>query len=284
MPKKKPSTSGKIWKAWVWAASHALHAFYLLARAIIWAADWGLAKASASSAKRAVGAKKPRTDAAYMPLALQKKSAGELEQFEEKILSSRSAIGLVLGARGSGKSALGMRIIENVSSKTGRNVCAMGFDESTLPSWITCVGSVDAVPNGSFVLVDEGGITFSSRSSQSSANKILSSLLLVARHKDLSVLFISQNSANLEVNAIRQADFLLLRKPSLLQKEFERKKIGEIYDSIGGQFLSLPDAGRHSTYVYSDEFSGFVSNNLPSFWSQRASKPYASFRPAQGKA
>lgn len=280
MPKKNPSTAGKIWKAWVWAVSHTLHAFYLLASAIVWAADWCVAKAS----KRASEEKKPHTATTFAPFGLQKRHSGSLEQFEEKILSSTSTIGLIFGARGSGKSALGMRIIENVFSKTGRSVCAMGFDGSTLPSWIKCVGSVEEVPNGSAVLVDEGGITFSSRSSQSFANKILSSLLFVARHKDLSVLFISQNSANLEVNAIRQADYLLLRKPSLLQKDFERKKIAEMYSRIGADFSILPQQGKYSTYVYSDEFTGFVSNELPSFWSQRASKSYASFRPKQAKA
>jgi hypothetical protein len=91
-----------------------------------------------------------------------------------------------------------MRILENVASRGNRRVCAMGFAASSLPLWITPVLSVEEVPNGSFVLFDEGGITFSSRSSGSSANKILSSFLLVSRHKDLSILFISQNSANLE--------------------------------------------------------------------------------------
>jgi hypothetical protein len=228
--------------------------------------------------RTAVKASKPRSSATYQPLVLQKQLDGSLANFEARLLTSKSTIGLILGARGSGKSALGMRILENLAAKSSRKVCAMGFDDSTLPEWITFVNSVEEVPNGAFVLIDEGGITFSSRSSQSSANRILSSLLLVARHKDLSVLFISQNSANLEVNTIRQADYLLMRKPSLLQKEFERKKIGQIYDEIGAQFAGLKDIGRFSTYVYSNEFRGFVSNKLPSFWSQRASKSFASFR------
>jgi len=284
MTKKKAGLAGTLWNAWSWVALQLLNILYMVSKAILGAAGFIAGKLSARAAKSAREAQQPRTEATYAPLVLQKKSAGELGHFEEKILSSKSYIGLVLGARGSGKSALGMRLLENVFSKTGRRVCAMGFDESTLPSWIKCVDSVEEVPNGSAVLVDEGGITFSSRSSQSSANRILSSLLLVARHKDLSVLFISQNSANLEVNAIRQADFLLLRKPSLLQKEFERKKIAEIYDEIGSGFSGLPQQGEYSTYVYSDEFSGFVINELPSFWSQKASKSYASFRPKEAKA
>ncbi|MFA5929987.1 MAG: zonular occludens toxin domain-containing protein [Candidatus Micrarchaeia archaeon] len=283
MPKKRAGFAGNLWNAWVWVASGLLRAPYLATKFFIWAMSAALGKASAARECAAVKSSKPRTGAVYQPLALQKRLAGNLDEFEGKLLASKSTIGLVLGARGSGKSALGMRILENIAAKGGRKVCAMGFDESALPDWIRPVHGVEEVPNGAFVLIDEGGITFSSRSSQSPANKILSSLLLVARHKDLSVLFISQNSANLEINTIRQADYLLMRKPSLLQKEFERKKIGQIYDEISAQFAGLEDTGRYSTYIYSDEFRGFAANALPDFWSQKASKSFADFKAGRPK-
>lgn len=267
-----------LWKAWVWAASGILYVPYALAKFIIWASGAVLARTSKARETASVKASKPRLGAVYRPLVLQKQLQGNLADFEEKLLSPKSTIGLVLGARGSGKSALGMRILENLAAKGSRKACAMGFDESALPEWICSVHNVEEVPNGAFVLIDEGGITFSSRESQSAANKILSSLILVARHKDLSVLFISQNSANLEINTIRQADYLLMRKPSLLQQEFERKKIGKIYEEISAQFAGLESMGSYSTYIYSDEFRGFAANELPSFWSQKASKSFASYK------
>ncbi|MCX6774134.1 MAG: hypothetical protein NTY68_04025 [Candidatus Micrarchaeota archaeon] len=275
MPKKRRSG---IWGALAWIATGAFNILYLLAKlifqSIVGILGFIFHKAQ-KAGKRTARAKHPEAD--YRPFSVERKLAGDINEFERKI-SSGSTVGLILGARGSGKSALGMRILENIAAGK-RRVCAMGFDESSLPNWISSVGTVDEVPNGSFVLVDEGGILFSSRESQSAGNKLLSSLLLVARHKDLSVLFISQNSANLEVNSIRQADYLLMRKPSLLQKEFERKKIGKIYDGI--DFSGLPDGGRYSTYIYSDEFRGFVANELPSFWSSRASKSFAQLKLGQ---
>ncbi len=261
----------KIWDAWVWVVSGTLHILYSLAKSAV-----GLIGSIFSKARKA-GERKARAkygEAVYLPLAVEKSMAGDITEFEKR-LSSKSTVGLILGARGSGKSALGMRILENMAAK-GRKVCAMGFDKSAIPGWIVSVDEVDRIPNNHFVLVDEGGILFSSRSSQSSGNKLLSSLLFVARHKDVSVLFISQNSANLEINSIRQADYLLMRKPSLLQKEFERKKIGQIYDEI--DFSGLPDGGKYSTYVYSDEFRGFVANGLPGFWSDKASKSFAQLK------
>lgn len=291
--KKRGGIGSSIWKALVWAAHGAFRIVSFVAvrllSALAWVAGRALQlgirmarKAGDGAAANAAQSRRPHNLPSEMPLTLQKHESGKLGDFEERLYSSKSTIGIVLGARGSGKSALGMRLLENAAARTGRQVCAMGFDALSLPSYITCVNAVEEVPNNAFVLVDEGGILFSSRESMSAANKILSSLLLIARHKDLSVLFISQNSANLELNAIRQADFLLLRKPSLLQQEFERKKIGKIYEEVAPGFVALAGQGKYSTYVYSDEFRGFVSNGLPTFWSAKASKMFADFKTDAG--
>lgn len=221
-----------------------------------------------------IESKKPVSSAQYSKFEVVKTLNGSFEDFENRLVKSKSTIGLIIGARGSGKSAIGMRILENIAAKNSKSVAAMGFLEETLPKWIKTVEKIEEVRNGSFILIDEGGILFSSRESMKDANKLLSELLLVARHKDLSVLFISQNSANLEVNAIRQADYLLLRKSSLLQKDFERKKIKEVYEEAEKEFseFSMPD--NRMTYVYSDEFRGYVKNELPGFWSEKTSKAF----------
>jgi len=216
---------------------------------------------------------RPRVNAKYKTFNVVKKLDGDYNKFENKFLTSASVIGIILGARGTGKSAIGMKLLENVKSKTNRNVCAMGFAKETLPSWIKIIKGVDDITNNSIVLIDEAGIEFSSRESMSSANKLLSSLLFIARHKDLSILFISQNSSNLEINAIRQADFLILKPSSLLQKDFERGKIKDIYSEVHEHFNEFKDV-TGLTYIYSNDFRGFVSNELPSFWTKDVSKAY----------
>ena len=113
----------------------------------------------------------------------------------------------------------------------------------------------------------------SSRKSMSNANQLLSQLLFIARHKNLSILFITQNSSNLEVNVLRQADYLIMKPSSLLQEDFERKIIKEIYQSIGKGFIDH----KHIvglTYIHSDKFQGFTSNQLPSFWNTKVSKAF----------
>jgi len=217
--------------------------------------------------------KRPRKNAIFERFEEIDKFNGLLEEFENKIYESKSSIGLILGARGSGKSAIGMKILENVKVKTNKKIYAMGFSKGSLPIWIIPIYSLSEIKNNSFLLVDEGGIEFSSRNSLSSPNKLLSGLLLIARHKDLSVLFISQNSSNIEINTIRQSDYLILKRPSLLQMDFERKKIKEIYSAVVEQFKKNKEEGL--TYIYSDEYRGFIINKLPSFWGNKISKSYS---------
>ncbi|MBU0459229.1 MAG: hypothetical protein KKH52_04540 [Nanoarchaeota archaeon] len=234
----------------------------------------GVKKTKEKKERIIVAKKKPQGEAKYDQFKELRNKKGKLTTFTNKLHANKSTIGLILGARGTGKSAIGMRLLENFKAKTSKKIYALGFKEESLPAWINVVGKIEEIQNNSVILIDEGGIEFSSRKSMSNANNFLSELLLIARHKDLSVIFITQNSANLEINAIRQADYLVMKPSSLLQKDFERKKIKEIYSKVQSEFDELiGDKGL--TYLYANNYLGFISNSLPSFWSEKVSKGYA---------
>ena len=199
--------------------------------------------------------------------------SGDYNKWLEKAYESDSQIGIILGARGSGKTAFGMKFLENFHAKHKKKCFAIGFNENELPFWIKGVSDISELKNDSFVLIDEGGVLFNSRSFMSNANKMLSQLIMIARHKNLSILFISQNSSNLEVNVLRQADFLILKPSSLLQKEFERKIIQKIYSEAGESFKKF-EKDEGTTHIYSGSFRGFISNPLPSFWRENLSKSF----------
>jgi len=203
-----------------------------------------------------------------------KKIAGDYERWKKIAFKSESKIGIIIGARGSGKTAFGLKFLENAYAQTSKKCYAIGFHKEEFPTWINVVDSINEITNDSFVLIDEGGILFSSRRSMSQANKLLSELILIARHKNLNILFISQNSSNLEVNVLRQADFLVLKPSSLLQREFERKIVEKLYEKTQKQFDEFKDKTGIS-YIYSSDFEGFVTNDLPSFWKKSISKSFS---------
>lgn len=210
-------------------------------------------------------------EAVYQEFPIIEQYSGDIKKWEKTL--PKSSIGIIIGARGKGKSALGIKILENLKAMNKKSLCAMGFNQEDMPAWITVAGDIKDIPSNSFVLIDEGGILFSSRRSMTDANQLLSDLILISRHKSLSILFISQNSANLDINILRQADYLLLKPSSLLQIDFERKKIKELYDEVKEQFEKFQDY-KGLTYIYSEDFRGFVNNPLPSFWTMNISKSF----------
>lgn len=209
----------------------------------------------------------------YEAFQVIKTNKGNYEKWEKNVNTSDSKIGIIIGARGTGKTAFGLKLLENSRAKYKRMCYAMGFDKNEMPDWITTVEKVEELKNDSIVLIDEGGILFNSRKFMSSANKLLSELILISRHKNLSIIFISQNSSNLEVNILRQADFLVLKPSSLLQKDFERKIVQEIYKKAQKDFEGFKGK-KGLTHIYSEDFNGFVTNSLPSFWKTKISKAF----------
>jgi hypothetical protein len=218
--------------------------------------------------------KREAIDAKYQDFRIVKGDKKNYSKWYKKLVTSDSVIGILLGSRGSGKSAIGIKVLENMYTGHNKQCYAIGFREEEMPSWINVVENIEDIKNDSFVLIDEGGILFNSRNSMSDANKMLTELLLIARHKNLSILFISQNSSNLEINILRQADFLILKPSSLLQSNFERKIIQKMYNDAAEDFKTYQN-DKGLAYIYSDDFNGFISNPLPSFWNTKISKSFS---------
>ncbi len=246
---------------------------YYIGKGIYKATKYTSEKVEESSRKKQVKQKREAISAVYEDFRVIHSKEGDYIEFENKINKADSKIGVILGARGSGKTAFGMKFLENAHARTKKKCYAMGFNPDEMPSWITVVNTIDEIGNNSMILIDEGGILFNSRDSMSNANKLLSDLILIARHKNLTIFFISQNSSNLDINILRQADFLVLKPSSLLQRNFERKIIQQIYDNASEQFEEFKDTPG-LTHIYSENFNGFVSNPLPSFWGTNISKSF----------
>jgi len=105
------------------------------------------------------------------------------------------------------------------------------------------------------------------------SNKDLAELLAIARHKNLSLIFITQNSAMLDLNVLRLCDILLFKEPSLLQTRFERKALQDMFGKVGDSFSKIEEKKAHS-YIISDDFEGLIKSGLPEFWNESISKSF----------
>lgn len=204
-----------------------------------------------------------------------KTTQGDFEQFSESYLT-KSQIILIFGKRGSGKSTLGFRMMENIQAKKKRPSFVLGVKQSLLPSWIDSVESVDEVRNGGVILVDEGAIAFSARQSMKKGNVELGKMLAIARHKDLTLIFITQNTGMIDRNVLNLTDVVIAKEGSLLQKKMERPVVRDFVAKSDKAIKALERNERVAhCYIFSDDFEGLCKVSLPSFWSTKISKSRA---------
>ncbi|MFT4297889.1 MAG: ATP-binding protein [Candidatus Woesearchaeota archaeon] len=214
----------------------------------------------------------------YVPFEVTKTDKGDYDDFRKRILAG-SNIMLITGKRGSGKTALGMKFIEMFKKSTKKKIFTIGFESAKLPFGIKKAESIEAIRNNSVVLIDESAITFSSRESMKTPNKQLGKLMSIARHKNLSLILIAQNSGMVDLNVLRLADTIILKEPSLLQMQFERKAIKELYEKAGKHFKDLDGKKENKSYFYvmDDEFEGLLKYELPEFWNESISKSFKNY-------
>jgi hypothetical protein len=212
----------------------------------------------------------------YFPFIEKKIIKGKLNNFIDEI-SKKSLIVLITGKRGSGKTSLGMKLLELVDKKTKRKCYIVGYDKIKLPSFIKKTEDIEKVPNNSVCLIDEGAILFSSRESMNKSHKFLSNIMTIARHKNLALFLIVQNSAMIDVNVLRLTDVLIFKEPSLLQTKFERKGIKELYEKAIVEFEKQENKKR-LCYIIEDDFEGLLEYNLPEFWSDKISTGFSNFK------
>lgn len=229
-----------------------------------------------SRIREALGRGPPKPLPRFEPFELVEEKRGSYADFEQA-LRKYGLIMLIVGKRGSGKTALGMQFLAWFNHVARRKCYGIGYDAAKLPRWIHKANRIEDIPNDSIVLVDEAAILFFSREAMTPMNKMLTKLMAIARHKNLSMVLISQSSALIEINVLRLADVLLLKKPSILQARFERKALRDIFNTVDKTFKKLDDRASHF-YVYSDEFEGLVRYKLPYFWNDSISRSFREFR------
>ncbi len=283
MSRRKKSTFKAIFlamgKALVWVVAGVFKALWYLIEGMVKGIA-SLFQKSATAAKTAhehhkITAQQPKMPAKHDEFTVSSTVKGDFATFETRLFNE-SLILAVAGRRGSGKSVLGFRIMENIHAKTNRKCFVLGVKQAVLPSWIATIDDMHAVSNGGVVLVDEGAISFSSRNSMSKKNKDLGELLAIARHKDLTLIFITQNTGMIDKNVLNLCDTIVLKEGSLLQEKMERSVMKDLYQTANKALTAIPSADRKPyCYIFDAEYEGLVSSSLPSFWSSKVSKNQA---------
>jgi ABC-type multidrug transport system fused ATPase/permease subunit len=111
----------------------------------------------------------------------------ETDNYWRKIIVRPSVV-VILGKRGSGKSALGYRLLE-LLRYAANSVYVVGAPQnacSLLPQWIGIVPSLEDLPANCVALADEANLTYHARGSMTAKSKTMSKALNLSRQKELT--------------------------------------------------------------------------------------------------
>lgn len=187
------------------------------------------------------------------------------------------SIVLLLGGRGSGKTALGFRLLELFRHKLTPYVVGLPPQCSQLlPDWVGIKESLKDIPPGSISLVDEAHISNHSRDWTKAESKDLCQLLNLSRQQDKTIIFSTQQGRQLNLDIPSSTNVIVLKNPGMFQSEFERSALRQIVSKARLAFDTISGDRKRWSYVNSPDasYSGMMENNLPSFWSEKLSRMY----------
>ena len=136
---------------------------------------------------------------------------------------------LILGKRGSGKSALGYRLLELF--RYGPKPYVVGVPStarSILPDWIGMVSCLEDVPAKAIAVIDEAYLPYHARGSLARESKAMSQIINLSRQKEQTIIFVTQEARQVDKNIASSANVIIFKDLGMLQLQFDRPELNQL--------------------------------------------------------
>jgi len=189
------------------------------------------------------------------------------ERIDELVKGSNHII--LIGSRGAGKTSLGFYLLE-LHNNANRKVYVYRHPKpKLLPKWIKNITKLGHLPNNAVVLIDEGSEEFDQYSYQKRTNIYLRNLLMKARHKNQSYIFITLTTNFINLNFLHMINAWFFKQPTLFQKEEERKIIRQSYSRINEELDK-------NEFYYLDDYEFCKGQfKMPEWFDEKLSTAYS---------
>jgi hypothetical protein len=206
--------------------------------------------------------------------------AGDSGRFLAELLALPAGLFVTLGRRGSGKTAFDLKLAQ-AYHRQGRPVFVIGMPQRVLSRFgfreIT-PDRLDALPNGSVLVIDDVALFFSNRDYAKAG--LLHKLIIESRHRRIVIIVNAHNSALVD-KYLLEATALFLKPSSSVTQDLQRGGVRELIKRADAAFTQIPrEVRKGRIYAASDEleFEGMLAYTPPDGWSQAVSEHHGGGR------
>ena len=195
----------------------------------------------------------------------------------------KTGVLIITGHRGEGKSALAWWLAEHLKAIHKKQIVALGIPDVAqkgMPKRIKHLETVEQIDDlkPSIVVVDEASIVANARSAMKTANLLWLKLIAVCRHKGHLLVFINQHNRQLDVQIMMDADYVLMKRPTLLHLKFSRPEFKEELQQAYELFADMTATGSKKKVYVVDFHTGnkkMLPASMPKWWNDKVSKSYS---------
>lgn len=179
---------------------------------------------------------------------------------------------IILGKRGSGKSALAYYLVEEISQKCNLLPRIANYPQNKrylLPPEFDTITLDDLATPNTVILIDEGTTFLPAGGAK--LEEMVKGCQALVRQRNQVILFVFHASSDVGSRILRGMDCIMVKKPSSRQiqwgskDEFCRELLVEAREKIHSKKQTLVECEE-------PEFRGVMNNRLPSFWSEELSE------------
>mgnify|MGYP006278214047 FL=1 len=211
----------------------------------------------------------------HRQMVAQSKDSNRKKQIQsvEQLAEDNGRIDLIVGGKGSGKTAFVFWICEQIHKKWPDKEIWWYGPPTELPDYINISFDESEIPPGAIVIIDEASVQFAARDHSDPSQVDLMKKIPVIRHKDKNALVVTQSTNLSDRNWVTLADGIFFKSYQVFQGAHERDEV-TIHDDLD---YYMPVEKNQCLYMDDDDIV-FFNNPLPDCWKERYSKPYGPFR------
>lgn len=206
----------------------------------------------------------------------------KLKEVINIFIFGKSKIVYIIGARDSGKTASAFMFSEIVQKETNRKIYCVSptLNKKYLPEWIIVVDDIRDVPIGSFAIIDEASLQYNAREFYKRENIDMGKILAIARHKDIFLIFITQDIQLADITIRRLRDIVIWKRSNdygLSERGTHRSQEHKFWRKVRNMMAPKDQNECLFEYPAKKRFIHFT-HDLPECWNDELSKSWRDFK------